>query len=100
MPDNSQPVLLIVFELRQLDGTAVNFANNSLLLTILLALKSFKLACTLRPFLNFSGRVNHFVVLAVLVVDLVQASLEQFKSNFFGRLLVSLEGLLILTLLV
>ena len=48
-----------------------------------------------RPFLNWSGRVNHFVVLA----DPGQASLEQFKGGLFA-LLVSLEGLLILTFLV
>ena len=94
LPGNTEPVFQIVFVLRHLDVAAANLANNSLPISTR-HLHSFVLACTPRPFLNSSGRVNHFVVLA----DLVQASLEQFKDNFFGRL-VSLEGFLILTLLV
>ena len=73
----------------------MNFANNSSLFSIR-HLQSCVLASILiRPFLNSSGRVKHFVVL----VDLVQASLEQFKGNLFA-LILSLKGHLIHTLLV
>ena len=74
---------------------AANYANNSLPLSTLL--RYFVLASTykglaqlIRPFLNSSGRVNYFVVLAVLV----QASLKQFKVGLFAPL-HSLEGLLL-----
>ena len=93
-PVYTEPVLHIVVVLPQSDVAVPNLTNNSSLLSIR-HLRSFPLAWSIKPFLNSSGRVNQFVVLA----DLFQATLEQFKDNFFGRL-VSLEGLLILSLLV
>ena len=95
MPDNNEPVFLIVVVLTQLDVVVANLANNSLFLTSLLG--SFVLASILRPFLNLSVRVNHFVDLVEkksFVRDLVQASLEQVKGGWVAPL-HCLEGLLL-----
>ena len=88
-PVKTEPVLLIVFELYQSEVGAAIYAMNSILLSILPP--SFPLAFTVRPFLNLSGRVNHFVPFL--------ASLKRVKGNFFAPV-VSHEGLRILTLLV
>ena len=64
---------------------------------LFILLRSFALVSIYRPFLHLSGRVNHYARLAEQLA--VRASPEQFKGDSFGRL-VSLEDLLILTLLV
>lgn len=79
---------LIVFDLAQTDGAAVNVATNSLPNSILL--RSFVLDFTRRPILDGSGRDNHLGGLA----GPLRAAHEQFEGRRLAQL-VSLVSLLL-----
>ena len=94
LPDNLEPVFRIVFVLHQRDVVAENVANNSLPLSTFLQSFTFKVIASrrIRPFLNSSVRVNHFVFLA----DLDQASLKHFKGGFFEPVVIIMSYMLFL----